>query len=126
MIAAPIMAIFLLAVFWRKTTNTAAGWTLGLCLPMFILPYLLRFFEVNMNAFNIAGLVFVFSILFMILVSKWTEAPDPSKIASVLWKRSTLNIPENLFSSGYPVYRWISIWWVITISIFIALYIRYW
>ena len=126
LIAAPIMAIFLLAVFWKKTTNAAAAWTLGLCFPMFVLPYLLRFFEVKMNTFNIAGFVFILSILFMMLVSRWTEAPDPTKIASVLWKRSTLELPSNIVAAGYPIHRWVSIWWVITISVFVGLYIKYW
>ena len=126
LIAAPIMAIFLLAVFWRNATNAAATWTLGLCFPMFILPYLLRFFEVGANTFNIAGVVFVFSVLFMLLVSQWTEAPDPTKIVSTLWKRSTLNLPENIVAAGYPIYRWVSMWWVITVAVFVGLYIRYW
>ena len=47
---------------------------------------LARIFEVEMNAFNIAGVVFVLSLLFMVLVSRWTEAADPTKIAGVLWK----------------------------------------
>ncbi len=126
LIAAPIMVIFLLAVFWGRATNAAAAWTLGLCFPMFILPYLLRIFEVEMNTFNIAGVVFVLSLLFMVLVSRWTEAPDPAKIASVMWRRSTLDLPRDILAAGYPVYRWVSIWWVITIAIFVGLYIKYW
>ena len=83
--------------------------------------YLLRIFEVKMNAFNIAGVVFVLSLLFMVLVSRWTGAPDPAKIASVMWRRSTLDLPREILAAGYPVYRWVSIWWVITIGIFVGL-----
>ena len=79
-----------------------------------------------MNTFNIAGLVFILSILFIMLVSRWTEAPDPTKIANVLWKRSTLELPSDIVAMGYPIHRWVSIWWVITISIFVGLYIKYW
>jgi SSS family solute:Na+ symporter len=126
LIAAPIMVIFLLAVFWGRATSAAATWTLGLCFPMFILPYFLRIFEVQMNAFNIAGIVFVLSLVFMVVVSLYTEAPDQEKIAPVLWNPSILHLPKEVLAAGYPVYRYVSLWWVITVGIFVLLYIIYW
>jgi len=125
-IAAPIMVIFLLAVFWGRATNTAAIWTLGLCFPMFVLPYLLRLFEVGMNAFNIAGFVFVGSLAFMVVLSLYTMPPERAAIERVLWTRAALNLPRDFVAAGYPVYKRVSLWWVLTISIFVILYIFYW
>lgn len=126
LIAAPIMAIFVLAVFWARATDTAAAWTLGLCFPMFVLPYLLRIFDVQMNVFNIAGIVFVFSFAFMVAISLVTKEPVRERIEGVLWKPALVHLPKQVLEAGYPIYRQVSLWWVITVGIFVLLYIRFW
>ena len=125
-IAGPIMAIFLLAVFWAGATSTAAVWTLGLCIPMFVLPYVLRLLEVQMNAFNLAGFVYLGSLAFMAVVSFYTMPPDRAKIQRVLWTRATLNLPRAVLAAGYPVYERVSVWWALTVSVFVILYVIYW
>lgn len=126
LIAAPIMAIFLLAVFWRRATATAALWTLGLCFPMFVLPYWLRLSGVEMNAFNIAGIVYVASLLCMVALSLATPPPKREMVERVLWTRAVLRLPRTLLAAGYPVHRRVSLWWALTVAMFIGLYVTYW
>ena len=126
LIAAPIMAIFLLAVFWRRATAPAAAWTLALCFPMFVLPYWLRLSGIEMNAFNIAGIVYVAALACMVLLSLATPAPDPRSTERVLWTREVMRLPLAIVSAGYPLYRRVSLWWALTVGMFVVLYILYW
>lgn len=126
LIAAPIMAIFLLAVFWRRATASAAAWTLGLCFPMFVLPYWLRLTGVEANAFNIAGIVYLGSIAWMVLLSLRTAPPDQEAVERVLWSRAVLRLPLAILARGYPVHRRVSLWWAITVGVFVALYVIHW
>ncbi len=126
LIAAPIMAIFLLAVFWRRATPAAAAWTLGLCFPMFVLPYWLRSAGVEANAFNIAGLVYVGSLACMILISLRTEPRPDSAVQRVIWTRAVLRLPAALVVRGYPLHRRVGLWWALTVGMFAGLYLGYW
>ncbi len=126
LIAAPIMAIFLLAVFWRRATAAAAAWTLGICFPMFVLPYWLRAAGVEMNAFNIAGIVYVASMGCMALLSWITPPPSAKSVERVIWSRAVLRIPRAITLAGYPLYRRVSLWWALTVAVFVALYIVHW
>ena len=126
LIAAPIMAIFLLAVFWRRATATAAAWTLGLCFPMFVLPYWLRLTGVEMNAFNIAGIVYLGSLACMVLLSLVTPPPERRSVDRVIWTRAVMRLPRAIVSAGYPVHRRVSLWWALTVTVFVVLYILYW
>ena len=126
LIAAPIMAIFLLAVFWRRATASAAAWTLGLCFPMFVLPYWLRLSGVEANAFNIAGIVYLASLACMAVLSLLTTPPDAEAVNRVIWTRAVLRLPRAIIAAGYPVHRRVSLWWAITVGVFVVLYITYW
>ena len=125
-IAAPIIVIFLLAVLWKNATETAALWTLGLRFPLFVLPYGLRVLGVQTNPFNIAGAVFVFSLIFMIALSLVTRPHPVERIEQTLWKSSMTRLPEEVLSQGYPWYRYLSLWWIAVVSVFVGLYIVYW
>lgn len=126
LIAAPIMAIFLLAVFWRRATATAAAWTLGLCFPMFVLPYWLRLSGVEMNAFNIAGIVYLASIACMVAISLATPPPDREAVERVIWTRAVLALPWAITAAGYALHRRVSLWWALTVAVFVALYLTFW
>ena len=126
LIAAPIMAIFLLAVFWRRATATAAAWTLGLCFPMFVVPYWLRLSGVEMNAFNIAGIVYVASLACMAALSLVTSPPEREAVQQVIWTRAVLRLPQALLVGGYRFHRRIGLWWALTVAVFVGLYVTYW
>ena len=126
LIAAPIMAIFLLAVFWRRATAAAAAWTLGLCFPMFVLPYWLRLTGVDMNAFNIAGIVYVGALACMALLSLATPPPEKQSVDRIIWTGAVLRLPRAIITAGYPVYRRVSLWWALTVGVFVVLYLAYW
>ena len=126
LIAAPIMAIFLLAVFWRRATATAAAWTLGLCFPMFVLPYWLRLSGVEMNAFNIAGIIYLVSIACMVAISLATPPPDREAVERVIWTRAVLALPAAVTAVGYSLHRRVSLWWALTVAVFVALYLTFW
>ena len=126
LIAAPIMAIFLLAVFWRRATAQAAAWTLGICFPMFALPYWLRMTGSEANAFNIAGIVYVASLACMAVLSLNTPAPDRKSVERVTWSRAVLRLPQAITAAGYPAHRRVGLWWALTVGVFVALYVAFW
>lgn len=126
LIAAPIMAIFLLAVFWHRATSQAAVWTLGLCFPMFVLPYWLRATGVDMNAFNIAGIVYVVSLALMAVLSWASPMPNRAAVERVVWTRAVLRLPQAILAGGYPIHRRVSLWWALTVGVFVVLYLLYW
>ena len=80
----------------------------------------------EMNAFNIAGLVYIGSLAFMAAISLATPAPDPRAVERVLWTRAVLRLPRALVAAGYPLHRRVSLWWALTVGVFVALYINYW
>ena len=93
---------------------------------MFVLPYWLRLSGVEANAFNIAGIVYLASLACMAVLSLLTTPPDAEAVNRVIWTRAVLRLPRAIIAAGYPVHRRVSLWWAITVGVFVVLYITYW
>ena len=125
-IAAPCAVVFMAGVLWKRANNAGAFWTLCLCIPMFFFPYLLRTLKVGINPFNMAGLVLIFSIIYMVVITLLSSSPKEEKIKDFLWNWSMRKLPEEEVVKGYPLYKHLIIWWSIVVGIFILLYIIFW
>ncbi len=129
-IAAPVAALFVLAIFWKRTTEKAAFWTLMLCFPLFVLPYFLQIGEQayawQVNEFNLAGVVFILSLIFCFTVSLLTSPPEPKPIEDLVWKPSMVSLPQEELSHGYPWYRNLWLWCGIWVTIMVVIYSKFW
>ncbi|MEA1996066.1 MAG: sodium/solute symporter [Gemmatimonadota bacterium] len=129
-IAAPVSALFILAILWKRTTKTAAFWTLIMCFPLFFLPYLLRLGEQeyawSVNEFNLAGIVFILSLLFCIIVSLATEPPKTKQVESLVWQPFMNKLEAEEMPSGYAWYKNLVMWSAIWVAVMIAIYAEFW
>ena len=127
-IAMPVATVFILAVGWKRATPTAALWTLMLCFPLFVLPYILRVGEQNYGwqvvEFNLAGIVFIIAFIFMVVVSLFTKPPKPEQVNGIVWKPSLIKPQKEDLGSDYRWYKNLWLWGTIWVAIFTAIYIR--
>jgi hypothetical protein len=118
--------VFVAGVLWKRVTNKSALWTLLLSFPMLILPYLLRIFEVQMNVFNVAGLVLIGTILFLVLTSLLTKPSTTQEGQDYIWKFSMRHLPSELVAEGYPWTKSILFWTLVMVGIYITIYAIFW
>jgi len=125
---APCIAVFLLAILWRRATNIAAIVTLFSALPMLLLVFLRQFCGVlqQVNIFNLSGIIFILSALLMVVISLLTRPADPDQLKVTIWKRKMLKLPEEETKYGYPWWKRIGLWWAVLVAIFVIIYIKYW
>jgi solute:Na+ symporter, SSS family len=125
---APVMAAFLLAIFWKRMTTGAALAALLLAVPMLILVYLRQFYGVlsGINIFNLSGIIFLVSIMLIGAISLFTRAPALENIRPMLWRRGIIALPEAETRDGYPWRKRISLWFGVVAGVFIVIYIIFW
>ncbi len=125
---APIMAVFILAIFWKRMTRPAAWAALLLAVPMLVLVYLRRFAGVlaGFNIFNLSGIVFVVSLAAIVVISLATPPPDTQGLRSTLWRPEMVRLPEEETRHGYPWWKRVSLWFAAVVAIFIVIYAILW
>src|SRR5512136_32488 len=92
---APIMAVFVLAIFWKRMTRTAAVLALLLAVPMLGLVYLRQFygFLAGVNIFNLSGIIFLVSLGFVITVSLFSGSPVTEDFRQTIWRPELVRLP---------------------------------
>jgi SSS family solute:Na+ symporter len=125
--AVPIVVVFLSALLWPRANNFAATATLLLCLPMILLPALLRILHWNINSFNLAGLLLVPVILFHVLMTYLRPAPPPAVSEKWTWKPHMVFLSaEETTGRRYPWYRSLILWWALLAGAYTVLYFLFW
>jgi SSS family solute:Na+ symporter len=124
-IAVPVVVVFLAGVLWKKTTSRAAFWTLCLSFPMLILPYLLRIFHVEMNVFNVAGLVLIGTVIFIVILTFSGTRSGPVH-GNFTWSINMSRIPMDSGMTGYPWYRGIVFWSLVMMAAYAFFYAIFW
>jgi SSS family solute:Na+ symporter len=129
--AGPVASVFILAVLWKRMTERAAFWTLALCLPLFVLPYALRLAEMRagleINEFNLAGIVFLVSFVFAVAVSLLTERPKKEQLEGLVWTPNVIRLPAEEVAGGfYPWYKNLWLWCAIWVAVMAAIYAVFW
>jgi SSS family solute:Na+ symporter len=125
---APVMAAFLLAIFWRRMTAGAALTALSLAVPMLILVYLRQFGGVltGINIFNLSGIVFIISIVLIAAISGLTKAPDRAAIEPMLWHRDLGSLPREETRNIPPWWKRTGLWFAVVVGLFVAIYAVFW
>lgn len=125
-VAAPIAAVFLMGVLWRRTTSAAATFVLVFAFPFtaFVEHYLFKHVSWFMpwdNWLNRTFVVWLTSMVLLVVVSLFTRAPDPERIKGIIWSWSVAKLPESERERNRGV-RNLFLWWSIFIGIMAALY----
>jgi SSS family solute:Na+ symporter len=125
---APVMAVFFLAIFWKRMTTPAAMLTLFLAVPMLIVVFLRRFSGIlsAVNIFNLSGIIFLISLVFIVVVSSFTIPPQAENLKNKLWHPALTRLPEEEIQKGYPWWKRISLWFTLVILIFFIIYAIFW
>jgi SSS family solute:Na+ symporter len=125
-VAAPIAAVFLLGVLWRRTTAVAATFVLVFAFPYTILVEYYLFKHVSWlmpfdNWLNRTFLVWATSMVLLVIVSLFTPPPDPEKLKGIIWSWRVAKLPasEQVRNRGL---RNLLLWWSIFIAVMATLY----
>jgi SSS family solute:Na+ symporter len=125
-IAAPISAIFLAGVLWRRATAAAATTVLIFGFPFtwfveFVLFRYVSFLIPFNNWLNRTFAVWVTCLLIVIVVSIFTEAPDPERIKGMIWSPNYARLPP-AESENHRGLRNLVMWWAIFVGLILAIY----
>jgi SSS family solute:Na+ symporter len=125
---APVMAVFILAIFWKRMTKAAAILALFLAAPMLVVVFLRRFYGIlaAVNIFNLSGIIFLISLVFIVVVSSITTPPQAENLRSNLWHPALTRLPEEEINKGYPWWKRISFWFTLVVIIFVIIYAVFW
>ena len=123
-IAVPVAVVFMAGVLWKRAGSSAAFWTLCLSFPMLILPYILRIIKVKMNVFNVAGIVLIITVLFIVILTlirkKETERSDFS------WNLKMSKLPAEETAKGYYWYKNLTLWSILMVVVYVVIYTVFW
>ena len=125
---APVMAVFVTAIFWKGMTRTAAVSVLFLAIPMLLIVFIreLTGFLSSFNIFNLSAILFVMSVGVIALISRFTNAPLAEEIETTIWHPEMLRLPEEETLYGYPLWKRIGFWLSILTILLTIIYAVFW
>jgi SSS family solute:Na+ symporter len=125
---APVMAVFVMAIFWKGATKTAAVFTLFMAIPMLLIVFLRELTGIlaTYNIFNLSAIIFLISLGVIAIISRFSPAPSEAEIRSTLWDRGLLRPTEEELKLGYPLWKRIGFWFTIVVLCFTIIYAVFW
>ena len=125
---APIMAVFVMAIFWKRMTKTAAVTVLFLAIPMLLIVFIreLTGALVSFNIFNLSAIIFIVSLGIVAVISVFTKPMAAAEIETTIWHPDMLRLPAEEMKRGYPLWKRIGFWFVIVVLCFTVIYAVYW
>ena len=125
-VAAPIAAVFLLGVLWRRTTAAAATFVLLFAFPFTFLVEYVFFKQVPWlmpfdNWLNRTFVVWATSMLLLVVVSLFTRPPAPEKTQGIIWSWEAAKLPESERFRNRGL-RNLFLWWILFLVLMAALY----
>jgi len=126
-VAAPISAVFLMGVLWRRATAAAATAVLLFAFPYtwFVEKVLFKYVPFFMpfdNWLNRTFLVWATSMALMVVISLLTRPPEAAKTSGIIWTWKAAKMPESERERNRGA-RNLFLWWAIFIGIMAALYV---
>jgi solute:Na+ symporter, SSS family len=125
-VAAPIAAVFLLGVLWRGTTAAAATFVLIFGFPYTAFVEFVLFKHVSWlmpfdNWLNRTFVVWATSMLLLVVVSLFTQKPDPKRIEGIIWSWKLARLPESERGRNRG-FRNLFFWWAVFVGLMGLLY----
>jgi solute:Na+ symporter, SSS family len=124
--AVPIVVVFVSALLWRRSNNFSATATLLLCIPMTLLPAILKMLHINVNSFVLAGILLIPVVAFHVAMSYVRAAPEPIRVRQWIWKRQMLYLPTEEKAGSKAWYKSLVLWWGLVAAAYIVIYIIFW
>jgi SSS family solute:Na+ symporter len=124
--AVPIVVVFVSALLWPRSNNYAATATLLLCLPMTLLPALLKVCHWDINAFNLAGILLAPVIVFHVAITYLRPAPSAAVVERWIWKPHMVFLPAQEIGARAAWYHSLILWWSLVAGIYVVLYTIFW
>ncbi len=116
-----IATMFLMGVFWKRTTEKGALAAGLLTIPLSIV---LNFIFPQMPFFNRTGIVFWACMLVCWLVSLFTVSKPVPGLEGLIWSREILRMPEEERKNNRGI-RNTTFWWILITVLVLYFYIRY-
>ncbi len=125
-VAAPIAAIFLLGVLWKRANATAATAVLLLAFPYTWLVESVLFKRVTWlqpfdNWLNRTFVVWATCMALTVIISLLTRPPDPDRIRGMIWSWEYARLPEAERARNRGV-RNLFLWWCLFVGTMAILY----
>lgn len=124
-VAVPMVIVFFLGVLWKNYSNTAALLTLLLVFPMFIMPYLMQVFDVDLNAYIFAGMLFIVILLLSVVLSLLTPGTVNPEGSDYCIRREMIPLPAAVKEKYGPLQQ-IWLWILILLASYATLYYVFW
>ncbi len=126
-VAAPIAALFLVGVMWGRATAAAATFVLWFGFPFTAFVEYVLFKHVAVlrpfdNWLNRTFVVWLTCMAAMVIVSLFTRAPSPEKIAGIIWSPKMAALPESERQRNRG-WRSLFLWWSIFAGLVVVLYL---
>ena len=124
---APVMAVFVLALFWKRMSRTAAIVVLFSSFPMLFIVFVRELFGIlaDFNIFNLSALAFLVFLgigVGLSLVTQDTAPPAPE----TLWRPELLRPPESERWPGSPLWKRVGLWYAVLVGCFVVIYAVFW
>jgi SSS family solute:Na+ symporter len=124
---APVMAVFVLALFWRRMSRTAAVAVLFSAFPMLLIVFLRELFGIlaDFNIFNLSAIAFLVFLGIGTGVSLATpDAASPD--IGTLWRPELLRETSGSSRSRLPFSKRVELWYAVLVACFVAIYAVFW
>ncbi len=124
--AVPIVVVFVSALLWPRSNNFSATATLLLCVPMTLLPAVLKAVDWDINSFNLAGILLAPVIAFHVAATHLKPGPPAEIVERWVWKPHMAFLPREERTQGN---RWsgnLVLWWAVVAGLYVALYVVFW
>lgn len=125
-IAIPSMLIFVFGILWKRFSNDAAFYTLCLSFIMFLMPYFIQIFNIQTNAYIVAGYTLIIIFIFALIVSYFTRKSVNVSAAEHTWKKEMLKIPVSVNDGRDHWYKNVTLWAMVMIGLYLIIYIVWW
>jgi SSS family solute:Na+ symporter len=125
-IAIPSMLIFVFGILWKRFSNDAAFYTLLLSFLMFLMPYFIQIFDIQTNAYIVAGYTLIIIFIFTLVVSYFTPRSVNPNAVEHTWKKEMIRLPTSVKDGRDHWYKSVTLWAVVMIGLYVVLYIVWW
>ena len=124
--AVPIVVVFVSALLWPRSNNFSATTTLLLCIPMTLLPAVLKVLPWEINSFNLAGILLLPVVAFHVAAAYVKPAPSAEIVERWIWKPHMIFLPKEDGLGRRPWYKNLVFWWALVAAIYVTLYVIFW
>jgi SSS family solute:Na+ symporter len=116
-----IATMFLLGIFWRRTTAAAAVVAGVASIPISVA---MQLAWPSISFANRTGIVFWACIVLCAIVSLWTKPKSESELVGLIWNKESLKLPAEHLAMSRGL-RNPTLWWAIITLIVLLFYVRF-